>query len=158
MMAKGRLASARKKLLGLASRWPRSGEVLFRLGQCEEAMGRPASAIDAWCQVPLSDPNFVRAAESRGSLLINQGRFAPAESLLLDALSNAPETSRRLLLRALARLFRLEGRKADVSEVLVASWSHATEPSELLQDLWQNDTEAVPVDGWQVFLDEADQE
>ena len=157
MMDKGRLAVARKRLAELAKRWPSDGQVWLLLGQCEEMLGRPDRALAAWGRVPVSDPNFVRAAESHGSLLINQGRFAPAETVLLDALRKAPETNRYPLLRALARLLRLEGRYVDVSEVLTAAWSHAPEPSEVLQDLWQNDTEPVPVDGWKVFLDEADQ-
>ena len=44
-----------------------------------------------------------------------------------------------------------------MSDVLTAAWADAPEPSEILQDLWQNDTEPVPVDGWKVFLDAADQ-
>ena len=73
--------------------------------------------------------NFVRAAESQGSLLINLGRYAPAESLLLEALTAAPDTDRYPLLRTLARLFRLEGRYAEVSDVLVAAWAGAPDPS-----------------------------
>ncbi len=44
-----------------------------------------------------------------------------------------------------------------MSEVLTAAWSSTADPSDVLQSLWQNDTEPVPVDGWNVFLDEADQ-
>ena len=156
LMDKGRLAAARNTLADLTRRWPRGGQGLLLLGQCEELLGRPDRALAAWSQVPVSDPDFVRAVEARGSLLINQGRFAPAESILLDALDKAPKTGRYPLLRALARLLRLEGRYHVVSEALTAAWSHAPEPSELLQDLWQNDTEPVPVDGWKVFLDSAD--
>ena len=45
-------------------------------------LGRPDLALAAWGRVPTSDPNFVRAAESRGSVLINEARFAPAEAIL----------------------------------------------------------------------------
>ena len=158
MMDEGRRAAARKKLEELAQRWPSDGQIMFLLGQCEELLGRPDRALAAWGRVPVSDPNFVRAAESQASVLINQGRFAPAETLLFDALRTSSETNRYPLLRVLARLFRLQGRFADVSEVLTAAWSHAPEPSIVLQDLWQSDTDLVPVDGWKVFLDEADQE
>jgi tetratricopeptide (TPR) repeat protein len=157
LMDKGRLAVARKTLADLAQRWPSDGHVWLLLGNCEEMLGRPDRALAAWERVPVSNPNFVRAAESQGSVLINQGRFGPAETLLLNALRRAPETNRYPVLRALARLLRLEGRSVDVSEVLTAAWSHAPEPSDVLQDLWQNDTEPVPVNGWKVFLDEADQ-
>src|SRR5262249_40432149 len=84
--------------------------------------------------------------------------FAPGETLLFDALRNSPSANRYPLLRAVARLLRLEGRSVDVSEALTAAWPHAPEPSAVLQDLWQNDTEPFPVDGWKVFLDDADQD
>ncbi len=156
-MDQGRLAVAYKELADLAQHWPGDGQILYLLGRCEELLGRPHRALAAWGQIPVSDPEFVRAAESQGALLINQGRFAPAETLLLDAVRKVPEINLYPLLRALARLFRLEGRSADVHDILTATWLHAPEPSEVLKDLWQNDTEPVPVDGWKVLLDEADQ-
>ncbi len=87
---------------------------------------------------------------------MNLGRYAPAESCLLAALDSAPPADRHRLLRALARLLRLEGRYAEVSEALVAAWASDPEPSELLQELWENDTDPVPVNAWKVFLDAAD--
>jgi tetratricopeptide (TPR) repeat protein len=157
-MAKGRLGFARQRLAHLAERWPHNGEVLVLLGQCEEVLGRPDRALAAWARVPESDSNFSRAADSQGSLLIDLGRYAPAESLLLKALKSAPETERHPLLRTIARLFRLEGRYADVSEVLVASWGRASDRSALLKELWQNDTEPVPAHAWKLLLDAAAQE
>ena len=154
-MARGRLGMARKSLAGLADRWPRNGQVLLLLGQCEEALGQPERALAAWALVPESDSNFVRAVESQGSLLMDLGRYAVAESLLLTALGKAPATDRYPVLHSLARLFRLEGRYVEVSEVLVAAWGRAPDPSELLKDLWQSDTEPVPVDAWQLLLDAA---
>jgi enediyne biosynthesis protein E4 len=154
-MARGRPGLARKSLADLAERWPRNGQVLILLGQCEEALGQPERALAAWALVPESDSNFVRAVESQGSLLMDLGRYAVAESLLLTALGKAPATDRYPVLHSLARLFRLEGRYVEVSEVLVAAWGRAPDPSELLKDLWQSDTEPVPVDAWQLLLDAA---
>jgi tetratricopeptide (TPR) repeat protein len=154
-MASGRVGLARKSLAELAKRWPRNGEVLLLLGECEEALGRPDRALAAWARVPESDSNFGRAADSQGSLLVDLGRYAPAELLLFNALETASESARYPLLRTIARLFRLEGRYVEVSEVLVASWGRSPDPSELLKDLWQNDTEPVPVDAWKLLLDEA---
>jgi tetratricopeptide (TPR) repeat protein len=154
-MATGRLSLARKSLADLAERWPRNGEVLVLLGQCEEALGRPDRALAAWALVPPRDSNFVRAADSQGSLLIDLGRYAPAESLLLNALATAPDAGRYPLLRTIARLFRLEGRYVEVSDVLVAAWGRAPDPGAVLQELWQNDTEPVPVDAWKRLLDAA---
>jgi tetratricopeptide (TPR) repeat protein len=155
-IAERRLGPARKSLVSLTQRWPGHGEILFLLGECEERLGRPERALAAWEQVPVGDPYAIPAAESRGSLLINLGRCAPAESCLMQALARAQVADSYPLLRAIARLFRLEGRYVEVSEVLTAAWSGAPDPGALLQDLWQNDAEPVPVDGWKIFLDKAD--
>ncbi len=155
-MASGQIGPARKDLKDLDSRWPARGEILILLGRCEESLGRPERALAAWERIPPSDPYFASAAESRGSLLINLGRYASAESCLLASLRSVAPTERYSILRTMARLFRLEGRYVEVSEVLTAAWAGAPNPSELLQDLWQNDTEPVPIDGWKVFLDAAD--
>ena len=155
-VAEGRFDQARTSLVELSQRRPGQGSVLLLLGRCEEAMGHPELALAAWKEVSADDPDFGRAAESLGGLLINLGRYAPAESFLLEALGQASESDRYSLLRAYARLLRLEGRFAEVSDVLKAAWGRAPNPSEVLQDLWQNDTEPVPVSGWQLFLDAAD--
>jgi len=154
-MGKGRLSLARKRLADLAERWPRNGAILVLLGECEKGLGQPDRALAAWALVPDSDSNFVRAVEWEGSLLLELGRYAPAESLLLTALGKAPATDRYPVLHTLARLFRLEGRYVEVSEVLVAAWGSAPDPSDLLKDLWQSDTEPVPVDAWKLLLDAA---
>jgi len=155
-MDEGRLGPARQSLADLAGRWPRHGEVLLLLGQCEEAIGRADRALAAWAQIPAADPNFARAAESQGHVLINQGRYAPAEALLLKALGQTPQAERYRLLRTIARLFRLEGRFGEVSEALTAAWASAPDPAGPLQDLWYNDTEPVRVEAWKGFLDAAD--
>ncbi|WP_435008291.1 FG-GAP-like repeat-containing protein [Tundrisphaera lichenicola] len=155
-MSSGRLAEARAKLTALAGQWPDRGDVLLPLGQSEEALGHPEQALKAWEQVPASDPNYVPAVESLASVRINLGRFTPAESLLIKALREVPASDRYPLIRALARLLRMEGRFAEIGQVLIAGWGCAPNPSELLQDLWQNDTEPVAVDAWKLFLDAAD--
>ena len=155
-MSRGRLPAARRSLEGLSRRWPREGEVLHLLGQCEELAGHPEAAITAWERVTPGDPSFAAVVESLGGLLINQGRFTPAEQTLLRALRTVPVSGRFPVLRTLARLLRLEGRHQEVAHVLVAGWSSTPDPSDLLQDLWQNDTEPVPVEAWKYFLDRAD--
>jgi tetratricopeptide (TPR) repeat protein len=155
-IAAGRLGVARRSLVHLAGRWPRNGEVLFLLGQCDESLGQAERALAAWAQIPASDPNFARAAESQGHVLINQGRYAAAEALLLKALGEATQSEQYRILRTIARLYRLEGRFDAVSEALTAAWGSVPDPSGSLQDLWQNDTEPVRVDLWKLFLDAAD--
>ena len=148
--------AARRSLADLASRWPGRGEPLLLLGQCEELSRHPEAAVAAWEQIPPGDPSFVTASESLGSVLINEGHFAPAELALLHALQVAPQDDRYPILRVLARLLRLQGRFGEVADVLIAGWSSAPDPSDLLQDLWQNDTESVPVEAWKFVLDRAD--
>jgi tetratricopeptide (TPR) repeat protein len=155
-MDAGRWGVARRDLADLARRWPRRGEVLFPLGRCEEALGQPERALAAWERVSPRDENYPRAAESRAAVLMNLGRYAPAESCLLTALDHVPPAERHRPLRALARLLRLEGRYAEVSDALVAAWPSDPNPGGLLEDLWQNDTDPVPVDAWKVLLDKAD--
>jgi tetratricopeptide (TPR) repeat protein len=129
---------------------------MWLLGRCEEALGKSERALAAWERVPVRDARYARATESRAAVLMNLGRYAPAESCLLEALEQAQPADHYPLLRALARLLRLEGRYDEASEAIIAAWPGASDPSELLQDLWQNDTEPAPVDGWKVFLDAAD--
>ena len=89
-MAAGRWGPARKDLRDLARRWPGRGEVLFLLGRCEEALGNPS---EPWLRGRRSRPgtaSYPRAAESRASVLMNLGRFAPAEACLLEALRAGP--------------------------------------------------------------------
>jgi tetratricopeptide (TPR) repeat protein len=155
-MDAGRWAAARKDLTDLARRWPHKGDILLRLGRCEEALGQPERALAAWERIPTRDESYPRAAESRAAVLMNHGRYAPAESCLLAALDEAPPADRYPLLRGFARLLRLEGRYAEVGEALTAAWASAPDPGALLEDLWQSDTDAAPVDAWKVFLDSAD--
>jgi len=89
-------------------------------------------------------------------MLINSGQFAEAESVLIKALEFAPDSRRGPILRALARLLRLEGRFDEVSLALIAGWSSDPDPCELLKELWQNDMEPVPAEGWKLLLDGAD--
>ena len=157
-MDQGRLAVARKELADLAQHWPGDGQILYLLGRCEELLGRPHRALAAWAQVPVSDPEFrprggVTGGPADQSRSICSGRdVAPrcrSQGSGDQSVSPAP-----------AHWLDYSGWRVDpltCSDILTATWLHAPEPSEVLQDLWQNDTEPVPVDGWKVLLDEADQ-
>jgi tetratricopeptide (TPR) repeat protein len=155
-MARGRYSAARRSLADLAASWPGRGEVALLLGQCDEALGQADRALQEWTGVRASDPAFPQAAEARGHLLINLGRYRAAETFLMTAAGDAPAGGRAPILRTLARLFRIEGRTPDVHDALVAAWESTPDPASLLQELWQNDSEPLPVDGWKLMLDRAD--
>jgi tetratricopeptide (TPR) repeat protein len=155
-LSEGRTSTARRDLQALAERWPGRGNVLLLLGRTEQDQRKPERALEIWSQIPPTDPDFVPAAESRGHLLIDLGRLSQAEAVVTDALARAPEAQEAPLLRTMARLLRLEGRYREVSDALMAAWKSADNPSTILQELWQNDTEPVPVDGLQMMLEAAD--
>jgi tetratricopeptide (TPR) repeat protein len=153
---RGRLAAARRRLTELDQRWPGRGDTLLPLARVERAGGKPERAVVALERVSPSDPRSVEAVELLGHLLMDLGRFAPAEALLLKALAAAPEVERSPLLLTYARLLRVEGRHSEVSDVLKAAWDHASDPPMVLQDLLFNDLEPVPADGWKLQLDAGD--
>ncbi len=55
-------------------------------GLCEEALGQNAAALDTWSRIPSTDGFAHKAAIARARVLMNTGRFAPAEDLLLTLL------------------------------------------------------------------------
>jgi tetratricopeptide (TPR) repeat protein len=172
-MAEGRLALARERLSHLAERGPGDGEVLLLLGECELERGRrdPSlaassreAALAAWARVLPSSPAFPRTAVLQATLLINSGRYAPAERVLETALASPPEDPglRYDLDRALSRLYRFEGRVDDVRRVLRASWHRSfgrtPDPASVLKELWLLDRSPMPVEAVQGALDRADGE
>ncbi len=63
-MDDGRYATARRRLKDLAGHWPAEGELFFRLGVCEQSLGRFDAALDAWEHV---DPGSRFGAAPRHS-------------------------------------------------------------------------------------------
>src|SRR5437764_652854 len=68
-MESHRFGAARKRLARLADAWPGrgegEGEVFYRLGLCEQALGRFDAARAAWSNVSLGGPFGARAAALR---------------------------------------------------------------------------------------------
>jgi enediyne biosynthesis protein E4 len=154
-MTTGHVGSAWHRLRALAARWPDQGEVQYRLGVCERARGRFDAALAAWARVPPGSPFAARAAALRGEELINSGRYAAAEAVLSAALPRAGD-ERYDIERALARLYRFEGRVADVRHLLRASWPRSPDPAGVLKEIWLLDYSPMPVEAWGVALDHAD--
>jgi len=150
-MTHGRLAAARKRLTGLAARWPGRGEVALRLGLCEKEAGRIDAALDAWAQVGPGSPDAGPIALRRGMEALDHGRLAVAEESLEWALRERG-VNRDEALSALARVLRIQGRLAELRGRLLDGLGHSTVPAELLRELWVLDTEPLPIEGVQRFL------
>ncbi len=87
-IASGQFEGVRIWLSEQSVRRPEHAEVSYLLGICEDAAGRPESALNAWARVPLASRWGLNAAEARARLLIHgQGRFADAEAFLTVALT-----------------------------------------------------------------------
>src|SRR5262249_10386865 len=110
----------------------------------------------AWAKVPPTSPSFALAARYRASNLIHLGRYAPAEEVLLQALAQPRSPGSHDLERELIQLHRFEGRFEDMRRVLRGSWCRSADPVGVLKELWMLDHGPVPVEAWQIALDQAD--
>lgn len=153
---RGLIGSARRRLVALESRWPRHPEVEFRLGACEQAIGRYPAALQAWERVPAGSSFSVLAAVRRATLLINTGRYTPAESLL-EPLRRSSGPDGQEARQALLRLYALEGRHADGIELLESSWDLVADREELLKSVWDFETMVPPYDRVRSALHAGDQ-
>jgi tetratricopeptide (TPR) repeat protein len=154
----GRFSSARERLDRLAGQWSWSdrGEVLVLLGECALGLHRREEALAVWARVPPSSPFFARASLLRATHLINSGRYAPAEEILLKALARPTEDVGYELERALSRLYRFEGRQNDVRRVLRSAWCGAPDPAGVLKELFVLDQSPIPAEALQLALEKAD--
>src|SRR5215472_14969525 len=55
-MAAGLHHLARQRLADISNSRPSWGEAAYQLGVCEEALGHPTVAIEAWSRVPSDSP------------------------------------------------------------------------------------------------------
>ncbi len=155
-LAAGRYGVAQNRLSRLAKRWTNDGEVLLLLGEAHLALARREQALASWAKVPPSSPYFGRAAVLIGTHLTNSGRYTPAENVLIQALAQPDEAVHFELERALARVYRYEGRSDDLRRVICASWGRSNDPAGMLKELWAIDHSAMPVESWKRALDSAD--
>jgi thioredoxin-like negative regulator of GroEL len=154
----GHFAVASKGFSRLAKRWTNDGEVLWLLGESELKRGRREEALAVWAKLSPSSPFFGSASLRRATHLINSGRYAPVEEILLQALADPARSPRYELERALSRLYRFEGRFDEVRQVVRASWSRSPTPAADLKELWNLDHSAEPVEAWKHALEKADVE
>ncbi len=151
----GRLHLARQMLLELENRRPTSGEVAYQLGRCEEGLGHADAAQAAWSRIKPASTFLQQASLGRARLLMNAGRFTPVESLLLSL----PRDSRpegRQAREALELLYRIQGRKDELRDLILETWTGSDNPSGVLRRLYLVDHGAFPVDYVRTALDSGD--
>jgi len=165
-MNANRFGVAQQRLERLAEQWTGDGEVLLLLGECEAARLRrddplatrlpPDQPLVTWAKIPPRSPFYARASLLRATHLINKGRYARAEEVLLAALAGPRSTGRYELERALSRVYRFEGRTDDVRRVIRASWSRSPDPASVLKELFLLDHSPLPAEALQLVLEKAD--
>jgi tetratricopeptide (TPR) repeat protein len=156
-MEAGHHASARKRLVPL-TRTPRvRDEAFYRLGLCEEARGRFDLALAMWEEVSASSPFAVKAAIARARILINTGKYTPAEDLL-DAVPWRRQPESHQVRQALELIFRVQGRQDEVLSLILETWPDSDHPAEVLRRVYLLDNSAFPVDYVRKALGTADPE
>src|SRR5258708_39181117 len=65
----------------------------YRLGECEQARGRPDAALAAWSRVAPGSLRGLDAALARGRLVLELGRFTETEQALTGALGGATKSA-----------------------------------------------------------------
>jgi tetratricopeptide (TPR) repeat protein len=144
-IAGGRFHRARERLTVLVKRRPDSSAALYQLGLCEERLGRSESALEAWSRIPIQSTLAVKATLGRARLLINSGRLAPAEAILLTL----PRDSRlegRQAVSALELLYHIEGRTAEIRALIEEEWAGSGNPAAVLNRLYLLDNSTFPAD------------
>jgi tetratricopeptide (TPR) repeat protein len=150
-----RFSTARQRLLKLVVQRPARGDLWYKLGVCEQARGDLDAAMKAWARVPSGSRYAAKAAAERGSELINVGRYSEAESILDAVLPRAGSDTYEVQ-RALIRLYRFEGRVADVRALIQAAWARSPDPAAELKELWILNYAPLPVEALGLSLEHAD--
>jgi enediyne biosynthesis protein E4 len=157
----GRHGHALRKLAMLSSWMPDSDEAAYLLGVCERARGQAHAASQAWERVAPGSPFGARAIRGRIELLIEQGRLADAETLIIQALSD-PQIDGSGLRLSLGLVYSLQGRVDEGQRLLEACWDRLNEAGDgaselaillvrLHIQLWR---EIPPVEVVRSFLDQ----
>src|SRR5262245_44622234 len=92
--------AARERLELIARNVPGRGDVEYLLGLCHKNEGHPEKALAAWARVPAGEPESELATLAAGTLALETGRYALAETMLEKgsrAGRNVGLESRRLL-------------------------------------------------------------
>jgi hypothetical protein len=120
----GRYAIACRKLDQLLS-WsadPKGG-IVYLLGSCELARGRPKAAGEAWARVVPGTAFSDRAIRGRARLLRDSGQLAAAEQLILNV-ARDPRNDRTAVLELLVSIYGDQGRVEEAERIIEDRWDH----------------------------------
>src|SRR5205823_14680445 len=153
---------ARRRLMGLSTRWLGPDEVDYQLGLCEGSLGHDEAALEAWGRLPAGSPFAEAAALNSAAVEMNRGRFSAAEPILVRALSR-PGRQVVTVGQVLARLLWEQGRTDEMRAVIESGWRHVSQPGwsrpdealGLLRDHIALDYESPAVDAFTIMLDRA---
>ena len=155
-MADGRYRPARQQLAELTKRRPGSTEAAYQLGLCEDVLGHKAAAMKIWSGIAPGSPFFIQAALGRVLLLMNAGKFSPAEDLLLSLPRNRGAYAGHVRSQ-LELLLRIEGREKEARSLIVESWPGGAGPSDVLKRLFMLEDAPFPLDYVREALARGDQ-
>lgn len=150
----GRLATARRQLSELADDRPTHGETLYLLGLCEQQLGNPSRAEEAWQRIPANSPDLGPALVQWAEIEQQRGRLAEAEERLLDATAIAGP-HRPIARWELVRLLRPQGRFDEARRIFLDGFDEHPEPIEALKVLYWLDVDPFPVETVRRDLTEA---
>src|SRR5262245_59666638 len=143
LVASERFDRARPLLADLARRHPDSGELLYDLGVCDAALGRPDDAQAAWARVPDDSPFAGRAALLSARIALAGHRYAEAEPLLSRALRE-PGAVGLEARQSLALIGKFQGRLRETATLLRGGFDQSPEPVATLRELWELERSAYP--------------
>ena len=117
----GRHAMAARKLTDLIAARGEIDELVYLLGVCEKGRGRLDRAGSTWSKIEPPSRFAAAAIRARAAALVDQGRLADAEQLVVAALDDA-RLDRFDLRRFLAPLYWQEGRMEEARRLVEANW------------------------------------
>ncbi|MEW4569447.1 FG-GAP-like repeat-containing protein [Tautonia sp. JC769] len=150
----GRFATARRQLADLAESRPSHGETLYLLGLCEQQLGNPSRAEDAWQRIPDESSDLGPALVQWAEIEQQRGRLARAEERLRRGITIGG-AHRPIARWELVRLLRPQGRFDEARRIFRDGFAEHPEPIEALKVLYWLDVDPFPIETVRRDLTEA---
>ena len=153
-MRAGRDDEAREIFAALADEGYVTDRLLLLLGQSEQTTGRFDQALKAWSKVSAGSKAGNEAVILRSNLLIERGRWAEAEAILLPLVERRGGETDEARFR-LAWLYHRQNRIAESKALIEALWSRVPDRRATLRQLWMLDDDPTQYEGIRVDLERA---